>query len=926
MRILTFLLLMVVGTGQMWAQDEPEPVQFGTVMYNGTAANDGGSLKFFTSSKDAKNGENAITLTNGQSTGPTGLTDIMVKNGEDWESVGTGFFIMATPAVGHRLPNTEVGATVDFIQAEVVTSAQQAPSRRNAPDPTIEVGQTLPVKFYGYYFGEGGSSDPATEYYGLYYVVMPADVNLSVSITAMFPVQPMNDEEISYVDADGETKSKAAGEVYVLDGTEARLGYGSYNNRTEHETWYVLPDDLTYTNGLELYGKVHLILADVKTMSYDGTERFISGFGALDIYGQGGETEGAISAKTTAQECIFFAGDVTINGGNVSAESTDETTNSDGIHVEKTLTINGGTVSGKSNGDGILGLTFIIHDGNVSGIGTTRAGIIAGTTSTITITGGHVRGDGGRNGIYCDGGIIISGGQVEANGGTGEDCAGLNCGLGDIILGWTTPTDYIKASSYRCGTNGKAVKTATGQRLVAFNAATGTAATTIVSGTVDDVSTLAGKTLRPLDGNYVSINTADFTFSGTTSTTSPFTITTGEGETATTTHYYIYKKDDNVTLTYTGSGFVQVTGATLAAVEGQPMQRTFTMPATDVALTATAVTGLTATSVAYDGTARTPVIKQGDDVFAPANYAIAYQLGDEAVTAAEVKNANTYICTLTGVGQYIGTNTVPFDITLRSTSLAVEIVNPETTVDGHPILISDDDAHVKVTLVPVNEENETTELPAINGIVTLSVSDGINEPKPYTVAIVNGVGHFYVSNMLPRLYDFTASFDGDANHAASTSETTLEVCMILTETTSSLDKTEINVGESVTVTAKINEVGLQRPVIDNETHTKKTIMFETKQPLSIDAIVTVKCKTPWDNGEGISKNFNNYITAIVNGQGIKTFSHLPAGPRTVNVVFAGNDRHKGSASIVENLQVNKTETTISIGTNSPVIAKEQNYE
>jgi len=920
MRILTFLLLMVVGTGQMWAQEEPEPepVQFGTIMYTGTAANDGGTLEFYMSLKDAEQGKNVITP---NSDGPTDLDEIWVWNGEDWESVGTGFFIMATPAVGHRLPAPAADGTVSFIQAEVVTSAQQAPSRRNAPDPTIEVGQKLDVKFYGYYYGD--YDDPATEYYGLYYVVMPADENLSVSITATFPEVATNATAISYVDADGETQSKAIGTAYVLDGTEARLGYGSYNNRAEHETWYVLNKDLTYTNGLELYGKVHLILADGKTMSYDGDKKFIYSFGNLDIYAQGGETEGAINAMSTEENCINVTGYLTINGGKVSAESTNTSSVSHyGIKGETLITINGGTVNGKSNVTGIGGCDMYFNGGIVNGTGT-HEGICTASGTMLTITGGHVCGVGGKFGMRGMKGVIITGGQIEATSGTGDDEFGIFSDHGDIILGWTNPTDYIKANSYHCGTEGKAVKTVDGQRFVALNMADANdiSASTIVSGTVDDVTPLAGKTLRPLDGNYVSINTADFTFSGTTSTTSPFTITTGEGETATTTHYYIYKKDDNVTLTYTGSGFVQVTGATLAAVEGQPMQRTFTMPATDVALTATAVTGLTATSVAYDGTARTPVIKQGDDVFAPANYAIAYQLGDEAVTAAEVKNANTYICTLTGVGQYIGTNTVPFDITLRSTSLAVEIVNPETTVDGHPILISDDDAHVKVTLVPVNEENETTELPAINGIVTLSVSDGINEPKPYTVAIVNGVGHFYVSNMLPRLYDFTASFDGDANHAASTSETTLEVCMILTETTSSLDKTEINVGESVTVTAKINEVGLQRPVIDNETHTKKTIMFETKQPLSIDAIVTVKCKTPWDNGEGISKNFNNYITAIVNGQGIKTFSHLPAGPRTVNVVFAGNDRHKGSASIVENLQVNKTETTIDVEVTSPVIAK-----
>ena len=224
-------------------------------------------------------------------------------------------------------------------------------------------------------------------------------------------------------------------------------------------------------------------------------------------------------------------------------------------------------------------------------------------------------------------------------------------------------TGQMVAAAYDCGV-------AFGQRFVVYNAATGTAASAIVSGSNSDANAtftldgIAGKTLRPLDGNYVSINAADFTFSGTTSTTSPFTITTGEGETATTTHYYIYKENNTATLSYTGSGIVQVTGLPegYAAVENQPMQRTFPMPATDVELTATAVTDLTATSVTYDGTARTPEIKQGDNVFDAANYTIAYKLGNDDVTADDVKDANTYTCTLTGVGQYVGTTTVPLTI------------------------------------------------------------------------------------------------------------------------------------------------------------------------------------------------------------------------------------------------------------------------
>ncbi len=483
-------------------------------------------------------------------------------------------------------------------------------------------------------------------------------------------------------------------------------------------------------------------------------------------------------------------------------------------------------------------------------------------------------------------------------------------------------TGQMVATAYECGV-------AFGQRFVVYNAATGTAASAIVSGSNSDANAtftldgIAGKTLRPLDGNYVIANPDVFTFSGSTSLTSPFDITTGEGENETTTHYYICKKDDPVTLSYAGSDFVMLSGlpegTTLAAVEGQPMQRSFTMPATDVVLTATAM-ALTATPVAYDGTARTPEIKQGDDVFAPANYTIAYMLGDEAVTAADVKNAGTYTCTLTGLGQYVGTTTVPFAITKRTTSLAVEIVDPVTTIDGHPVLIAGDDAHVKVTLVPVKGENETTELPAMNGIVTISVDNGTNNPKSYTVAIVNGVGHFVVTNLFDNTYSVTASFLENDNYVGSTSDPNYSIAVseVKTALRISFDETDVTsktkvvtVGEPVTV-----YVDLYTVPSDWDGDFAKASLFNS------DAVVTVKCNPTWQTG-----NVGNYTLGLVNGHGSITFRHLPADECDyyINAVYAGNDIFTDYQTKLNNqtliLTVNKTATTIGVEVTSPVIAK-----
>jgi hypothetical protein len=461
-------------------------------------------------------------------------------------------------------------------------------------------------------------------------------------------------------------------------------------------------------------------------------------------------------------------------------------------------------------------------------------------------------------------------------------------------------TGQMVATAYECGV-------AFGQRFVVYNAATGTAASAIVSGSNSDANAtftldgIAGKTLRPLDGNYVIANPDVFTFSGSTSLTSPFDITTGEDENETTTHYYICKKDDPVTLSYAGSDFVMLSGlpegTTLAAVEGQPMQRSFTMPATDVVLTATAM-ALTATPVAYDGTARTPEIKQGDDVFAPANYTIAYMLGDEAVTAADVKNAGTYTCTLTGVGQYIGTvSDIDFTINKKQTTIAVVVDNANTIVAG-------DDARITVTMTP-----------KIDTWTQLNIGE-----KSYSVAVVNGEGHFVVTNLFDNTYSVTASFLENDNYVGSTSDPnySIAVSRVKTALRISFDETDVTsktkvvtVGEPVTVYVDLYTVPSDW---DGD--------FAKASPFNSDAVVTVKCNPTWQTG-----NVGNYTLGLVNGHGSITFRHLPADECDyyIDAVYAGDDNFLQYETKLNNMRlkltVNKTETTIDVEVTSPVIAK-----
>ena len=386
----------------------------------------------------------------------------------------------------------------------------------------------------------------------------------------------------------------------------------------------------------------------VKYIDENGEEQTANGVTVLD----GTETELAAGWYVCNSENLSYTGTVTLtgevylilaDGKTMNVGTSENGINGPGIMYSNYDHGQSLTIYGQSGGTGAL---------NVYVSGENKDAISA---QDVTINGGHVTAI-GTYGISATDNVTINGGQVTATG-----TYGIYASRGDITLGWKNATDFIKADNYNVY-NSKVVKTADGKRFVALNMADANdiSASAIVSGTVGNVATLADKTLKPLEG-YVVTTPAEVT-----AKSSPdFTISN--------TPCYIFSKDATVTLSYGGTGFVQVTGATLNAVANQPTKRTFTMPAEDVALTATAVTGLTATAVTYNGSARTPVIKQGDDVLAAENYAIAYKVGNTAVTADDVKNVNTYTCTLTGVGQYFGTvGNIEFTIDPKSVTVTAD--------------------------------------------------------------------------------------------------------------------------------------------------------------------------------------------------------------------------------------------------------------
>ena len=412
---------------------------------------------------------------------------------------------------------------------------------------------------------------------------------------------------VDYIDptaaANEQAKTTPANtKVYILEGTHGATALAG--------GWYVVKNtntdanvnsgiDAEFTGQLQINGETHLILADGAEMTVNsGTTPAIESTGALTIYGQGGETEGKLNATTTT--------------------TTGE--NRYGMHIKNNLTINGGVITATGTWDGIKvrgdydnRYVFTINGGYVSGIaGNIYTGLSA-TYGDFVMNGGKVNVNATASYCICGerGNIFINGGQIDS---PNSDMRCYNDG--NIILGWTNSTDFIKAKKFEVN-EGK-VKIAAGKRFVAYNAETGVAAnaSSLLLGSISSTDateipntisltdatadlTIAGKTLRPLDGYYVK-DEAGLTFNGKTnadgSAKPDFTITTGTGNNAVTTPYYIYKAstDQNpVSVVVNSTGHaddhmeISATTATAAITQSdaEASSHCFAMPAADVTIT-----------------------------------------------------------------------------------------------------------------------------------------------------------------------------------------------------------------------------------------------------------------------------------------------------------------------------------------------------
>ena len=224
----------------------------------------------------------------------------------------------------------------------------------------------------------------------------------NVEIGAKFAVP------IPYIDENGEGQTCADYTFITNDMTSIGI-----DNK---ETWYVVNDDVTIYNGLEVKGDVHLILADNASLTVNPSMGAIydlsyNGIDYLTIYGQ---DNGNGKLNLTGGDVFNFHSSLTINGGEIDVDA-----GGDGFYFEGgSLTINGGKVDVKAQNSGI-----------------------SINTGSLTINGGEVDVKAQYHGISINtGSLTINGGEVHAR---SEKLNGLYAFKSTITFGWIRPEDHI---------------------------------------------------------------------------------------------------------------------------------------------------------------------------------------------------------------------------------------------------------------------------------------------------------------------------------------------------------------------------------------------------------------------------------------------------------------------------------------------------
>lgn len=250
--------------------------------------------------------------------------------------------------------------------------------------------------------------------------------------------------------------------------------------------------------------------------------------------------------------------------------------------------------------------------------------------------------------------------------------------------------------------------------------------------------------------------------------------------------------------------------------------------------------------------------------------------------------------------------------------LTVASVQAQTTttisVDVAPSYDAGSDAYVGVTLSA-----------EINAIATLTVTNSDKSyNKTFNVGLVGGNGFFVVPNLAEGTYSITASFAGNGQYAASTSETeTVQVSKITTALALSFDDNDI-------VSTKTIYVG------DFTFFNVRLLKNENKQILRNNAVATVRLTDKETFDEATDKV---YTVGLVNGKEGPTtdkslvedgnrspkdyqyaLTDLPAGTYKLKATYAGDNVYTGCESDEVTLTVSKIATTLTVADITPITA------
>ena len=224
------------------------------------------------------------------------------------------------------------------------------------------------------------------------------------------------------------------------------------------------------------------------------------------------------------------------------------------------------------------------------------------------------------------------------------------------------------------------------------------------------------------------------------------------------------------------------------------------------------------------------------------------------------------------------------------------------SVDVAPSYDAGSDAYVGVTLDA-----------DIDAIATLTVTGGANYNETFKVALVGGYGSssglFTVPNLPVGTYSMTASFAGNDQYAASTSEVqTVEVSKVTTALALSLRDETIYVGDFTAFNVELQDLDDHNIISTNGVVTvrlteKETFNETTDKVYTVGLVNGKACQTSkiFEEDGNRSPKDEHY-----------TICDLPAGTYKLKAFYAGNGVYSGCESDVVTLTVNKIATTLNV--------------